>query len=80
MQHFNGVFHEDVKEIPKFTISPLQSEDKFIWSGTKNGVFPVTSAYHLQMDLENLRQCSPPTSKVKSLAWKRFRTKEYKCL
>lgn len=45
------IFLEDeAKIIRGIPISPLPSEDRIIWRGTKNGFFSVRSAYFLELE------------------------------
>jgi len=45
------IFSEDtVNKICSIPINPRFHMDKLIWRGTKNGVFSVRSAYHLEME------------------------------
>jgi hypothetical protein len=44
---------EEVKNIRKIPLSSTDQKDTLIWRGTKNGVFSVRSAYHMQKELLN---------------------------
>jgi hypothetical protein len=44
---------KEVKKIRKIPLSSTNQKDTLIWKGTKNGVFSVMSAYHMQMELVN---------------------------
>jgi hypothetical protein len=41
---------EIVEKICSIPISPQTQEDKIIWARTKNGIFSVCSAYHLEVE------------------------------
>ncbi|XP_035551748.1 uncharacterized protein LOC118349904 [Juglans regia] len=53
----------EVAIISRMHISPCNSNDKQVWRCTKNGIFSVKSAYHLQVSVNDLNkgQASDPT-------------------
>jgi hypothetical protein len=53
---------EEAKVISGIPLNPLCPKDKLIWRGTMNGEFSVRSAYHLGVEMEELKggQCSNP--------------------
>jgi hypothetical protein len=61
----------------KFTsmaICPRMQQDQLIWASTKNGMYSVRSAYHLELDRRTWNQsiCSmnPDQSEVWKAIWK----------
>jgi hypothetical protein len=56
MSKLHRVFYEfDVADILKIGVGGVGVEDRVAWNFTKNGIFFVRSAYHLQMRLRNIR-------------------------
>ncbi|XP_040987877.1 uncharacterized protein LOC121235608 [Juglans microcarpa x Juglans regia] len=55
--------------IIKIPISSTGVEDKLIWVGTKDGVFTVKSAYHLQKELNALRFVQPSSAITNKIEW-----------
>jgi hypothetical protein len=39
----------EAEQILSIALSPLHGPDRIIWGGTKNGIFIVCSAYHLEV-------------------------------
>jgi hypothetical protein len=52
----NELFYEsDVEDIMKISVGRAGTEDYIAWNQTKNGIFSVKSAYHLNMRLKERR-------------------------
>jgi hypothetical protein len=48
-QLLHDIFYPiDVRRIQAIPLSPLAEEDSIAWLGTKNGMFSVKSAYHME--------------------------------
>jgi len=68
-----SIFSEDtVDKICSIPINPRFHEDKIIWRGTKNGVFSVRSAYHLEMERRDRDTGSPSSVYSASHIWRRL--------
>jgi hypothetical protein len=72
---WKGVFiseifsEEEAMLIKCIPLSPFPAEDRIIWSGTKNGIFSVRSAYFLEM--ENLgSKCGSSSQPAVGTDWK----------
>jgi ribonuclease HI len=59
----NELFYEsDVEDIMKISVGRAGTEDYIAWNQTKNGIFSVKSAYHLNMQLKERRECRAGSS------------------
>ncbi|XP_059436512.1 uncharacterized protein LOC132169499 [Corylus avellana] len=63
---------EEVRLIQAIPISCTNQEDTLIWRGTKNGVFSVKSAYHMQKEVLSLALAGSSSSGVGGTLWKQF--------
>jgi ribonuclease HI len=62
-QKLRATFYEaDVSDILKIHVRRAGTEDYIAWNYTKNGIFSVRSAYHLKMQLNQLRAGRPSAS------------------
>jgi hypothetical protein len=62
-QKLRATFYEaDVSDILKIPVGRAGTEDYIAWNYTKNGIFSVRSAYHLKMQLNQLRAGRPSSS------------------
>ncbi|XP_059451341.1 uncharacterized protein LOC132182133 [Corylus avellana] len=65
------LFHiEDIQMIKTMPLSCTNQEDIQIWSGTKNGIFFVRSAYHLQQELLLSQATGSSHRNDRSAVWK----------
>jgi hypothetical protein len=63
---------EEVNLIKKIPISCTNQEDVLIWRGTKNGIFSVRSAYHMQMEIVSCTEGACLEIGKRNLVWKRI--------
>jgi hypothetical protein len=63
---------EEVSMIQKIPISCTNQEDIIIWRGTKNGIFSVRSAYHMQMEMVSRNEGACSESEKQNRIWKRI--------
>jgi ribonuclease HI len=63
---------EEVRMIQAIPISCTNQEDILRWKGTKNGVFSVKSAYHLQKEIEFASMASSSSRGEVNSIWKRI--------
>ena len=67
----NSLFTEDeVQKIKEIPLSCTNQEDTFIWRGTKNGIFPIKSAYHMQKELSNRMMATSSTPMGSCAFWR----------
>jgi hypothetical protein len=63
---------KEVKKIRKIPLSSTNQKDTLIWKGTKNGVFSVMSAYHMQKELVNRTMAASSTTTGSSAFWRQL--------
>lgn len=63
-------WEEEAKIILSIPLSPTLPRDRRIWRCTSNRDFSVRSAYHMEMELVALSNCSGLGQETKSTAWK----------
>lgn len=67
------IFSKDEVELICYIPICLTSlQDRRIWAHTKNGLFSVRIAYHLDMDRKQRAKCEPFTSFDRGEEWKRL--------
>jgi hypothetical protein len=67
MENFN---EEEAAHICSLALSPIQQADRLVWSGTKNGVFTVRTAYHLELNNINQIGVEPSLACENEVFWK----------
>ncbi|XP_059431505.1 uncharacterized protein LOC132165008 [Corylus avellana] len=63
---------EEIVKILEIPTSCTNQVDLLIWRGTKNGIFSVKSAYHLQQEREVSAMASSSTPNIGGAVWKRL--------
>lgn len=65
-----GLFPSAIAEsICGLAICPRMQQDRLIWAGTKNGLYSVRSAYHLELDRRTREQSSCSMYHAQSMVW-----------